>query len=143
MRLLLPLGYSVPVRCGTWSGWHRGIPSAVAAVLAAHSWHGVGMKSGWPVTGSWAPKAIAERIMMIFLLKYLEVLIRLHVWRKILLTTCFSLKQFMLIEKRPKEKLNTAAGHVIFFSNRHGTFIGILMKYIPIKTLSPPPAPST
>ena len=115
----------------------------MAAVLAAHSWHGIGMKSGWPVTGSWAPKAIAERIMMIFLLKYLEVLIRLHVWRKILLTTCFSLKQFMLIEKRPKEKLNTAAGHVIFFSNRHGTFIGILMKYIPIKTLSPPPAPST
>ena len=74
-------------------------------------------------------------------LKHLEVFIRLHVWEKILLTTCFSFKQFMLIEKYPKEKLDTAVGHVIFFSNRHGTFIRILMKCIPIKSAVPAPYP--
>lgn len=47
----------------------------------------------------------------------------------------------MFVEKCPKEKLNTAVGHVIFFSNRHSTFIDILMKCIPIKRFPPSPSP--
>lgn len=38
-------------------------PSAKAPSLAAYSWHSIGMKSVWPVTGSEAPKAIEERIV--------------------------------------------------------------------------------
>ena len=102
----------------------------------AWRWSEVNLACDW----TWGTKSNSREDHEDFFKKYLEVLIRLHVWRKILLTTCFSFKQFMLIEKCPKEKLNRAVGHVIFSSDRHGTFIRTLMKCIPIKT-SPRPHP--
>lgn len=38
-------------------------PSAVAPFIDIHSWHGIAMKSIWPVTGSEGPRAIVVRIM--------------------------------------------------------------------------------
>lgn len=106
--------------------------------LSAWRWKEVCLACDW----IWGTQSKSREDHDNFFKKYLEVLTRLHVWRNILLTTCFSLEQFIVIEKCPKEKLNTAVGHVIFFSNRHGTFIGIVVKYIPIKMLCPPPVPT-
>jgi hypothetical protein len=48
-------------------------------------------KSTWPVIASEVPRAIGSiRTMSLKKKKYLEVLIRFYVWKKILPTPCFS-----------------------------------------------------
>jgi hypothetical protein len=95
-------------------------------------------KSTWPVIASEVPRAIGSiRTMSLKKKKVPWSFNKVLCLEKNITYTMLFFKQFMLIEKCPKEKLNSSGACYIFL-NRHSPLIGILMKYIAIKMFSVP-----